>query len=85
MGNTSLHVSWEAPIGGANGYVVAYSTGSNQLSPKDISSTETTLLGLSPSVYNITVYAYKDIPSVASDTVSILLDGSYNLCIIYNY
>ena len=69
--STSISVSWTAPVGGANGYIVVY----NDVAT-DVSSTETVLSGLSTAtVYNITVYAYKDIPSVASDTVSILLDG----------
>ena len=59
-------------IGGANGYIVVYNTNS-----KDVSSTQTVLSGLSTAtVYNITVYGYKDVPSVASDTL-LLLNGMY--------
>ena len=41
-----------------------------------MSDDETILSGLATAtVYNITVYGYKDILSAPSDTVSILLDG----------
>ena len=76
--STSIRLSWTAPVGGANGYIVAYNNVAT-----DVSSTETVLSGLSTAtVYDITVYGYKDIPSVASDTVSILLDigGKFILC-----
>ena len=71
--STSIRLSWTALVGGANGYIVVYNNVAT-----DVSSTETVLSGLSTAtVYNITVYGYKDIPSVASDTstVSILLDA----------
>ena len=65
----SIRLSWTAPVGGANGYIVVHNNVAT-----DVSSTETVLSGLSTAtVYNITVYGYKDIPSVASDTVSIIL------------
>ena len=73
--STSINVSWTAPVGGANGYIVAYNDNTQQ-----VSSTHTILSGLSPTVYNITVHGYKDVPSVGSDTVSILLlNGEYNI------
>ena len=69
--SASIRLSWTAPVGGANGYIVVYNNVAT-----DVSSTETVLSGLSTAtVYDITVYGYKDIPSVASDTVSIVLDG----------
>ena len=69
--STSVSISWTAPVGGANGYIVVYNGNT-----KEVSSTEALLSGLSTvTVHNITVHAYKDIPSVASDTLSILLDG----------
>ena len=71
--------SWTAPIGGAIGYVVIYTTDVNQFTKtKDVSSTKTVLSELSAAVYDITVYAYKDIPSIAGDTVSLLLDGKWS-------
>ena len=60
-------------MGGANGYIVVYS---NKII--DVSSTETILLGLSTAtVYNITIYTYKDIPSIASDPLLLLLNGKF--------
>ena len=76
--STSINVSWTAPEGGANGYIVVY--GGNT---KNVSSTHTILSRLSPTVHNITVHGYKDVPSVGSNTVSILLNGmssSVNYC-----
>ena len=74
INNTSINVSWRTPMGGANGYIVVYS---NKI--KDVSSTETILLGLSTAtVYNITVYAYRDIPSIASDPLLLLLNGKFS-------
>ena len=74
IGSTSINVSWTAPVGGANGYIVVYNDNTQQ-----VSSTHTILSGLSPNVYNITVYGYKDIPSVANATISIQLTGKYTL------
>ena len=74
----SISVSWTAPVGGANGYIVVYNDNTQQ-----VSSTHTILSGLSPTVHNITVHGYKDVPSVGSNTVSILLNGmssSVNYC-----
>ena len=62
-------------MGGANGYIVVYSGGSS----KDVSSTETILSGLSTAtLYNITIYGYKDIPSIASDPLLLLLNGKFS-------
>ena len=78
INSTSISVSWTAPVGGANGYIVVYNDNTQQ-----VSSTHTILSGLSPTVHNITVHGYKDVPSVGSNTVSILLNGmssSVNYC-----
>ena len=70
--STSISVSWKPPVGGANGYIVVYNN------THQVSSTDTILSGLSPTVHNITVHGYKDVPSVGSNTVSILLNGICN-------
>ena len=80
--STSIRLSWTAPVGGANGYIIVYNNVAT-----DVSSTETVLSGLSTAtVYNITVYGYKDIPSIAhaSDTVLILLNIDGELMYILN-
>ena len=71
INSTSISVSWTAPVGGANSYVVVYG-----VNAKEVSSTHTILSGLSPTVHNIIVHGCKDvhIPSVGS-TISILLNG----------
>ena len=68
--STSISVSWTVPIGGANGYIVV-----NNDNTQQVSNTHTILSGLSPILHNITVHGYKDVPSVGSNTVSILLNG----------
>ena len=68
--STSINVSWTAPEGGANGYIIVYNDNTQQ-----VSSTHTILSGLSPIVYNITVHGYKDVPSVGNNSVLILLNG----------
>ena len=76
--STSINVSWTAPVGGANGYIIVYNDNTQQ-----VSSTHTIVSGLFPTVYSITVHGYKDVPSVGSNTVSILLNGmpsSVNYC-----
>ena len=70
INSTSISVSWTAPVGGANGYIVVYNDDA-----KVVSSTHTILSGLSPTVQSITAHGYKDVPSVGSNTVSILLNG----------
>ena len=71
VNSTSINVSWIAPVGGANGYIVVYNNDNTQ----QVSSTHTILSELSPTVHNITVHGYKDVPSVGSNTVFILFNG----------
>ena len=72
INSTSISVSWTAPVGGANGYIVVYDDDTKEVSS---TSTHTILSGLSPILHNITVHGYKDVPSVGSNTASILLNG----------
>ena len=73
--STSLTVSWTPPAKPVDGYIVLYSHSSGNYA-KNVSSTKTTLSGLSTGVYSITVHAYKDIPSVASELVkAVVVDG----------
>ena len=72
INSTSISVSWTAPMGGANGYIVRVGDSSTI----DVSSTETVLSGLTAgATYLIRVYGYIDVPSDASNPMSIELLG----------
>ena len=61
----------------ANGYVIVYidSTGNRNV----LSTTETEILinNLPLSTYNISVYSYKDLPSLVSIPLLLKLDSKY--------
>ena len=75
----SVAVSWSAPVGGANGYVILYSAegGSNKTQlvegGKQTSSVLTHLI--MGQLYTIRMFAYKDLTSSLSNTVGILLES----------
>ena len=77
--SSSIAVSWSAPVGGADGYVILYSTegGSNMTQlVEGGGQTNSLLTGLSKGqLYTIRVFAYKDLPSLLSDPVHVLYDG----------
>lgn len=72
---SSVSVSWLPPHGGAERYIIADRDGC----VKEETVEEEQMLvvdGLSQGkTYNIILYAYKDLPSVASEPVSIQLDS----------
>ena len=79
--SSSITVSWSPPVGGADGYVILYSTegASNMVEGGD--QTSSLLTGLSEGqLYTIRVLAYKDLPSLLSDPVIVKIDGKENLC-----
>ena len=75
ISSTSISVSWTAPVGGANGYIIRFGDSSTI----DVSSTETVVLsGLTAGeAYLIRVYGFIDVPSVASSPMTIQLLGKY--------
>ena len=77
--SSSIAVSWSAPVGGANGYVILYSgEGGNNMTQlvEGEGQTSSVLTGLSKGqLYTISVFAYKDLPSLLSDPVNVLHDG----------
>ena len=87
--STNITVNWSPPVGGASGYVILYSTdGSSNMSPagmtqlvKGESKTSSLLTGLrGEQTYAIRMFAYKDLPSMLSDTIYANLDGENLMC-----
>ena len=79
--SSSITVSWSPPVGGADGYVILYSTiddEDNNLTQlvEGEDQTSSQLTGLSEGqLYTIRVLAYKDLPSLLSDPVLVRIDG----------
>ena len=83
-------VSWSPPVGGAGGYVILYSTdGDNNMSGmtqlvEGGTKTSSLITGLrGGQTYTIRMFAYKDLPSMLSDTIYVKLDGEKFHMIIF--
>ena len=68
LNETSINVNWTMSSQ-ANGYVIVYidSTGNRNVS--STTETESVINNLPLSTYNISVYSYKDVPSVNSTQI----------------
>ena len=83
---SSIAVSWSPPVGGADGYVILYSTeGSSNMTQlvEGEDQTSSLLTGLSEGqLYTIRVFAYKDLYSQPSQSVNVaIVPGAYlSLC-----
>ena len=77
--SSSIAVSWSAPVGGVDGYVIIYPDegGSNMTQlVEGGGQTSSVLTGVNKGqLYTIRVFAYKDLPSLFSDPVYVLCDG----------
>ena len=77
--SSSVFVTWSPPLGGANGYVILYSAEEvSNLSQlvEGGDQTSSLLTGLSEGqLYTIRVFAYKDLPSLLSDPVQVMIDS----------
>ena len=78
----SIIVSWSPPVGGASGYVILYSTdGASNMSGmtqlvEEGNKIRSLLTGLRVGqTYAIRMFAYKDLPSILSDTIFVQLNG----------
>ena len=83
--SSNISISWSPPVGGANGYVVLYSVdgGSNMTKLVDDGNRNSTVLtGISKGLYSISMFAYKDLPSLQSNTVYVPFEGEITQ---YNY
>ena len=71
--SSSIVVNWSLPVGGANGYVILYSTdGSSNMTQlvEGGDQTSSLLTDLSEGhLYTIRVFAYRDLPSMLSESV----------------
>ena len=91
INSTNITVSWSPPVGGATGYVILYSTDgtSDKTSAQLVeggNKTSSLLTGLrGEQTYAIRMFAYKDLPSMLSDTIYVNLDGKKYHTIILNY
>ena len=78
----NITVSWSPPLGGANGYVILYSTdgASNMSGMTQLVEGENKIRSLLTGLkvgqtYVIRMFAYKDLPSILSDTIFARLTG----------
>ena len=82
--SSSITVSWSPPVGGADGYVILYSTeGSSNMTQlvEGEEQTNSQLSNLSKGyLYTIRVFAYKDLPSLLSHPIEVMLDGRVYIC-----
>ena len=77
--SSSIGVSWSPPVGGADGYVILYSTEESSNMTQLVEGENQTSLLLSNLsegyLYTIRVFAYNDLPSLLSHPVEVMLDG----------
>ena len=79
--SSSITVSWSPPVGGTDGHVIIYSTSAEGPSTftqlvEGGNQTSFLLTGLSEGhLYTIRMFAYRDLPSLQSDHVQVMLDS----------
>ena len=77
--SSSIAVSWSAPVGGVDGYVILYSAEGGSSMTQLVEGggqTSSVLTGVSKGqLYTIRVFAYKDLPSLISDPLHVLCEG----------
>ena len=77
--SSNIAVNWSSPVGRVYGYVIIYTADEDSIMTQLVEGEEHTssvLTGLSKGqLYTIRVFAYKDLPSLLSDPVHVLLDG----------
>ena len=72
---TSIKVNWTTSSE-TNGYVIEYTTGGVTRNVVSSSEDEIVLTDISPmSTYTISVYSYRDLPSVNSTVIVLRFDG----------
>ena len=78
--SSSITVSWSPPVGVADGYVILYSAeGASNMTQlvEGGDQTSSLLTGLiEGQLYTISVFTYKDLPSLLSDPVLVRIDGN---------
>ena len=66
LNETSIKVNWTIISSQANGYVIVYIDSTGNRNVLTTIETEIVINNLPLSTYNISVYSYKDVPSVNS-------------------
>ena len=75
LSSSSINVSWTS-VSNISGYIIHYSPNEHPRLKNRSDTSSVVLYGLSNgTIYNISVYSYKDLPSTSSSTVSVLLGG----------
>ena len=72
--SSSIMVTWSPPVGGASGYVILYSADDGASNMTQLveggDQTSALLTGLNEGhLYTIRAFAYKDLPSLLSESV----------------
>ena len=68
LNETSIKVNWTISSQ-ANGYVIVYIDSTGNRTVSSTAETESAINNLPLSTYNISVYSYKDVPSVNSTQI----------------
>ena len=77
LNETSIKVNWTISSQ-ANGYVIVYIDSTDNKNELSTTESESVINNLPLSTYNISVYSYKDLPSlVSSIPISIKFDSKY--------
>ena len=80
LNETSIKVNWTV-TSQTNGYVIVINSTTGVATNKIISTTEHEVImnGLTLSTYNISVYSYKDLPSINDTQTLLRFDGEFIL------
>ena len=77
LNETSIKVNWTnvSSQASANGYVVVFVSSTGNRSVLSTTKAESVINNLPLSTYNISVYSYKDLPSVNSTQTLLIFNG----------
>ena len=78
LNETSIKVNWTMSSQ-TNGYVIVINSTTEVCTKKILSTTEDDVIfnGLTLSTYNISVYSYKDLPSINSTQILLRFSGEF--------
>ena len=82
LNETSIKVNWTVSSQ-ANGYVIVYTDSTGNRNVLSTTETESVINNLPLSTYNISVYSYRDVPSINSTQT--LLKFNSELIFNFNY
>ena len=74
LSSSNVSISWVPPLGVVEGYIIHYSGVDPKLINED--TLNYVIEGLTQGmIYQLSVFAYRDLPSTAFNDVTVLLDG----------